>query len=75
LFGKLLDEPELPVTGVVHDDVEPAEVIVGPFDRSEVAVTIVDVQPNRQQRVAVFLGQVVQRCRIACRGGDLVATL
>jgi hypothetical protein len=74
-LGEFLDEAEVPVAGVIDDDVKPAEVVVGLLDRGEVRVAVGDVQLNRQQRVAVFLGQVGQGCGVACGGGDLVATL
>ena len=53
-LGELLDEAELAVAGVVDDDVEPAEVVVGLLDRGEVGVAVGHVERDRQQRVAVL---------------------
>ena len=75
LLGQLLDEAEVPVACVVDHDVQPAEVVVGLPDRGEVRVAVGHVELDRQQRVAVFLGQVGQRRGVARGGGDLVAAL
>ncbi len=75
LLGQLLDEAEVAVAGVVDDDVEPAEVVVRLLDRGEVRVAVGDVELDRQQRVAVLLGEVVQGGGVAGGGGDLVAAL
>ena len=75
LLGQLLDEAELPVAGVVDDDVEPAEVVVRLLDRGEVGVAVGHVELDRQQRVAVLLDEVVERRGVARGGGDLVAAL
>jgi hypothetical protein len=75
LLGQLFDEPKLAVSGVVHHNVQATEMIVCLLDRREVAVVIGDVQPNRQRRVAIAFHQIVQESGVACRGGDLVATL
>ncbi len=72
-LGQLLDEAEVAVAGVVDDDVEPAEVVVGLLDGGEVGVAIGHVELDRQQRVAVLLGEVVQRRGVARGGRDLVA--
>ena len=44
VLGQLLDEPEVPVAGVVDDDVEAAEVLVGLLDGGEVRVPVGDVE-------------------------------
>ena len=74
-LGELLDEAEVAVAGVVDDDVEPAEVVVRLLDGGEVGVAVGDVELDRQQRVAVLLGEVVERRGVAGGGGDLVAAL
>ena len=43
-LGQLLDEAELAVAGVVHHDVEAAEVVVGLLDGGEVGVVVGDVE-------------------------------
>jgi hypothetical protein len=65
----------VPVAGVVDDDVEAPEVVVGLLDGGEVGVAVGDVEPDRQQRVAVLLGEIVKRRGVACGGRDLVAAL
>jgi hypothetical protein len=75
LLGQFFDEPELAVTGVVHHDVQAPEMVVRLADGGEVCVSIGDVQPNRQQCVAVLVDQIVQRCGVACGGGHFVASL
>ena len=71
----LLDRAEEPVAGVVDDDVEPAELLVGLLDRGEVGVVILDVERHRQHAVAVLLGQRRERRGVARRRRDLVAAL
>ena len=63
------------VAGVVDDDVEAAEVVVGLLDGGEVGVAVGHVELDRQQRVAVLLPQVVERRGVAGGGRDLVAAL
>ncbi len=75
LLGQLLDEAEVAVAGVVDDDVEPPEVIVRLLDRGEVGVAVGHVELDRQQRVAVLRGQIVERRGVAGGGRDLVAAL
>ncbi len=74
-LGQLLDEAEVAVAGVVDDDVEPAEVVVGLLDGGEVGVAVGDVQLDRQQRVAVFLDEVGERRGVAGGARDLVAAI
>ena len=50
-------------------------MLVRLLDRREVRFPIGDVQTNRQHRVTVRVNQILQRCGVACRGGDLVAPL
>jgi hypothetical protein len=73
LLGQFLDEAELAVAGIVDDDVEAAEVVVGLFDRGEIGGAIVDVEGERQQCVAVFGGEVVEGGHVTGGGGHLVA--
>ena len=72
-LGQLLDEAELPVARVVDHDVQPAEMVMGLLDGGEVRVTVGHVEPDRQHRVAEFLGQVDQGRGVSGVGGDLVA--
>ena len=74
-LGQFLDHAELAVAGVVDDDVEPSEVPGGQFHRREVRRAVVDVQLQRQQRVAELLAQVIQRGGVARGGGHLVSAL
>ena len=75
LLADLLDHAELPVTGVVHDDVQAPEVLVGAADGLEHRVAVGDVERERQQRVAVLGREVVERVRVARRRRDPVAAL
>ena len=61
------------VAGVVDDDVQPAEVVVGLLDGGEIGVAVGDVQRDGQDRLAVLVDQVGQAVGVACGGGDLVA--
>jgi len=63
------------VPGVVDDDIEPTELVVGPPDRLEIRGAVGDVEPKRQQAIAEPRGQVGQRMGVARRGRDAVATL
>ena len=47
LLRQLLDEPEVPIAGVVDDDVEPPEVVVGLLDSGEIRLTIGHVELQR----------------------------
>ena len=60
LLGQLLDEAELAVAGVVDDDVQAPEMVVGLLDRGEVGGAIGDVQLDRQNRVAELVDQIGQ---------------
>src|SRR3954463_3496156 len=75
VLRELLDHPEVPVTGVVDDDVESAEVVVCLRHGREVGVTIGDVERDRQQAGAVLLHQVVETGDVAGGRSDLVAAL
>ena len=75
LLSQLLDEAEVPVAGVVDDDVQSAEVVMSLLDRGEVRVAIGHVQLIGSGRVAVFLGEVGQGRGVAGGGGNLVAAL
>ena len=50
-------------------------MVVRLLDRGEVRVAVGHVELDRQQRVAVLLGQVVEGRGVARGGGDLVAAL
>src|SRR3954471_8815901 len=69
LLGDLLDHAELSVTGIVDDDVEPAEVLVRAANGGEVSPAVGDVKPQRQDAVAEALDQVIQGGRVAGGGG------
>jgi hypothetical protein len=75
LLGQLFDEAELAVAGVVDDDVQAPEMLVGLLDGREVGGAIGDVQLQGQNRVPEPLDQRGQRCGVARGGGDLVAPL
>ncbi len=59
-LGDLLDHAEVPVAGVVDDDVQPPEALVGTLDGGEIGVAVGDVERDRQDRVAVLGDQVVE---------------
>jgi hypothetical protein len=65
----------VPVACVVDHDVQPAEVVVSLLDRGEVRIAVGHVQLDRQQRVAVFFGEVSQARGVAGGGGHLVPAL
>jgi hypothetical protein len=65
LLADLLDHAELPVSGVVDHDVEPAEVVVRLADHVEDRLAVGDVEGERGDRVAVLVHEVVQRRRVA----------
>ena len=75
VLGQLLDEPEVPVAGVVDDDVELPEGPVRGLDGREVRLPVGDVELERQDRLAVLLHQVVQGRDVAGRGGHPVAAV
>ena len=75
LLGQLLDEAELAVAGVVDDDVQAPEMVVGLLDRGEVGGAIGDVQRDRQNRVAELVDQIGQCRGVARGGGDFVAPI
>ena len=72
-LAEFLDHAELAVAGVVHHDVEPAEVLVCPGDGCEDGAAIGDVQADREHRVAVGSHEGVQAAG-AAGGGDHVVT-
>ena len=75
MLRQLLDEAELAVAGVVDDDVQAPEMVVGLLYRGEVGGAIGDVQCDRQNRVAELVDQIGQ-CRGVARGcGDFVAPI
>ena len=65
----------MPVAGVVDDDVQPPEVIMGLRDGGEVGCPVGDVEPDGKDRVTVNLDEVGHGVGIAGGGGDLVAAL
>jgi hypothetical protein len=50
-------------------------VVVGLLDRREVRLAVGDIESDGQQRVAVFLREVLEARGVAGRGSDLVAAL
>ena len=74
-LAQLLDHAEVAVAGVVDDDVEAAEVLGGLLHGREVAVAVGDVEPDRQDDVAVGVDEGVERLEPAGRRGDAVAAL
>ena len=69
-LAELLDHAELPVAGVVDDDVEPAEVLVRLRDGGEVGRAVGDVERERQHRVAVLLRRGRRGSSVAGGRGD-----
>ena len=63
------------VAGVVDDDIQAAEMLVGLGDSAERCVPVRDIQRQRQQRVAVLCPQVVKRARVPRRSGDTIPAL
>jgi len=57
------------------DDIQAAEVVVRLLDRGEVGVAVVHIEPDRQQRVSVFLDEIVECGGVAGGCRDLVAAL
>ena len=47
-FAELLDHAEVPVAGIVDDDVEPAEMIMGLLDGREIGRSVGYVEFDRQ---------------------------
>ena len=64
-LADLLDHAELPVAGVVHHDVQPPEVLVRLLHRGEIGVAVGDVQPDRQDRVAVLARRDRRGCAMS----------
>ncbi len=75
VLGQFLDHAELAVTGVVHDDVEPPEVLRGLLHGGEITGSVGHVQPDRQECVGVFGDDLVQGGQIAGGTGDAVASI
>ncbi len=73
LLGQLLDRTELGVPGVVHDDVEPAEVLPGPLDGLDDGGLVGHLQLQREHGVTVGADQVIEVLDVAGGGGHLVA--
>lgn len=75
VLGDLFEHSELSVAGVVDDDVEPPEMVVGRLHRGEIGVTIRHVECQREQRITELGGEVVQRGHVAGGSGHLIAAL
>ncbi|GAA2784821.1 hypothetical protein GCM10020219_065420 [Nonomuraea dietziae] len=73
LLGQLLDRAHLGVAGVVDDDVEAAEVFLGPLDALKDGGLVGDVQLQRKHRVAMGGGQLVEAFGGPGGRGHLVA--
>ncbi len=71
-LGQLLDRADLGVAGVVHDDVEPAEVLFGLLHGREDGGPVGHVQFQREDGVAVGVGQFLEGGGAPGGGGDLV---
>ena len=75
LLGDFFDHSELAVTSIVDDDVKAPERLMRSRDSGEVSVSIVDIQFDGEQVVAVFVGQVFQRLEPARRRRHLVTAV
>jgi hypothetical protein len=74
-LADFLYHAELSVPGVVHDDVQPAEVVVRQLYRREVGVPVGNVQRDRQDPLSVFGRQVIQAGDVPGHRRDLVAAI
>ena len=74
-LADLLDHAELPVPRVVHDHVQPPEVVVRQLHRREVGVAVGDVQLNRQDCVPVLGHQVIEAGDVPGRRGNLIVAV
>jgi hypothetical protein len=63
------------VAGVVDDDVQAAEMLVGVRHRGKGRFAVGDIEGQREQRVAVLGPQVVQCARVTGCRGDAVAAI
>src|SRR6476646_2504881 len=63
------------ITRVVDDNVQPTEMVVGPFDGAKRRLAARDIQSQRQQSAAVLRLEVVERAWVTRGGGDAVAAL
>ena len=75
LLGELLDHAELAVAGVVDDDVEAPEVLVGRLTASKSASRSVTSSASASSASPYFSLEVVERARVTRRGGHAVAAL
>src|SRR5882672_7289099 len=75
LLAHLLDHAEQAVAGVVHHDVEPAEVIDRLLNDGDDGRPIGDLELQGQDGVAVLGDQVVERRGRTAQGGDTVTAL
>jgi hypothetical protein len=73
LVRDLFDGAEEAVAGVVDDDVELAEVLVGTLDGGEHLVAVGDVELEGEHGVAVLFDQIYQCVGVAGGRGDLIS--
>ncbi len=74
-LAELFDQAEVPITGVVDDDVEPTEMRVRLLDRGEVLRAVGHVELDRQEPVAVLGHEVIERAQVARSGRDRITSL
>ena len=73
VVGRLLDRPHLRAAGVVHEDVDPAEVLDRVIDRADPLVRVGDVQTHRVH--PVIGGEIAQLARIPRGRDDAIAAV
>lgn len=73
LLGQLLDSAEHAVARVVHDDVETAEVLLGPLHALEDGGLVGHVQLKRKHRAIIGGDQLIKAFGVPGSSGHLVS--